>query len=364
MSARNAWLAALLVVAVSTVHAQGAPKPFRIPARSVADVAPFEWQQAGPEALGLSRERVAALPALLTSETPQVKVLLVVRDNQLMFEYHRDGYGPDDLHNVASVTKSVMATLIGLALQDGIVKGLDQKAVALLPPAILPPADARFQEVTVRHLLTMRSGLHRKGPGGVSSAALTLKQQLTAAPGTSFNYNSSANHLLSVILSQQTGAPARQYAERKLFAPLGISGYNWFGDDDGHSYGSHDLYLKPRDMAKIGQLYLQGGVWQGRRILDAGYAADAVSKLVPTGLADAPDYGYLWWPTHSLADTPAYSAAGFGGQYIFVVPAQSLVVVALSDQDEGGRTAAFIRRLVLPAVWKPAQPRPTAVATP
>jgi CubicO group peptidase (beta-lactamase class C family) len=342
----------MLVVAAATANAQAAPTPFRIPARSVADAVPFEWRQASPEALGLDSARVAALPALLKAETPRVKAVLVVRDNQLVFEYYRDGYGPEDLHNVASVTKSVMATLIGIALQDGLVKSLDQKAVALLPSAILPPADPRFENVTMRHLLTMSSGLYRKGPGGVSRAALTLKQQLTAAPGTAFNYNSAANHLLSVILTQQTGAPARQYAERKLFAPLGIARYNWFGDDDGYSYGSHDLYLKPRDMAKIGQLYLQGGVWEGRRILPADYAADAVSKLVPTGLANAPDYGYLWWPTHSLGDAPAYSAAGFGGQYIFAVPAQSLVVVAVSDQDDSGSGAGFIRQLVLPAVWK------------
>lgn len=353
MSPRHAGLAALLVLATATAHAQTTPAPFKIPARSVADAVPFEWRQASAEALGLDRARIAALPAVLKPETPQVKALLVVRDGQLVFEHYRQGYGPDDLHNVASVTKSVLATLIGIALADGTVKSLDQKAVALLPPAALPPADPRFADVTVRQLLTMTSGLHRRGPGGVSSAALTLRQQLTAAPGSAFNYNSSANHLLSVILTQQTGAPARQYAERTLFAPLGITGYNWFGDDDGHSYGSHDLYLKPRDMAKIGQLYLQGGLWQGRRILPAGYAADAVSKLVPTGRADAPDYGYLWWPTHALGNTPAYSAAGFGGQYIFVVPTQSLVVVALSDQDTGGSGAGFIRQLVLPAVWKP-----------
>jgi CubicO group peptidase (beta-lactamase class C family) len=343
-----------LVLAAAQAQPLSAPAPFRMPVRTVPEAAAFTWREAAPQALGLAPERVAALPALLKAQAPRVKAVLVVRDNQLVFEYYRDGWGPGDLHNVASVTKSVIATLVGIALQDRIVQGLDQKAVTLLPPAILPPADPRFEEVTVRHLLTMSSGLYRKGPGGVSRAALTLRQQLTAAPGTAFNYNSAASHLLSVGITQATGAPARQYAERKLFAPLGIAGYNWFGDEDGYSYGSHDLYMRPRDMAKIGQLYLQGGVWEGQRILPAGYAADAVRRQVATGRADAPDYGYLWWPTHSLGETPAYSAAGFGGQFIFVVPAQSLVVVALSDQDDSGSGAGFIRQLVLPAVWKPA----------
>lgn len=159
------------------------------------------------------------------------------------------------------------------------------------------------------------------------------------------------------------GARCRFRRTKGCATSLGIQGYNWFGDDDGYSYGSHDLLLKPRDMAKLGQLYLQDGMWEGRRILPAGYANEAVRKQMLTGLVNAPEYGYLWWPTHSIAETPAYFAVGFGGQFIFVVPAQSLVVVAVSDQDDSGSGAGFIRELVLPAVWKPAQPRPTRVPT-
>jgi CubicO group peptidase (beta-lactamase class C family) len=343
-------VAALLASAAFAVHAQSAP--FRIPARAVPDAIATPWKESSPQAQGLDRERTAALPATLKAEVPRLKGLVIVRDNELIFEFYRDGYGPDDLHNVASVTKSLISALVGIALEEGHIKSLDQKAVALLPAAMLPPGDSRFADVTVRHLLTMSSGLRRDARGGWSKAVTIVKRPMAAAAGAVFEYDSAPSHLLSVILTERTGVSAARYAEKKLFLPLGIARYNWFGDDDGYSYGSHDSYLSLRDMAKVGQLYLQGGVWDGRQIVPADYVAESVRKQVATHRSDAAEYGYLWWPTHSIADTPAYSAVGFGGQFIFAVPSQKLVVAAVSDQESSGEGAGFVRRLVLPAVWK------------
>jgi CubicO group peptidase (beta-lactamase class C family) len=179
-----------------------------------------------------------------------------------------------------------------------------------------------------------------------------LRQRLSTDPGTRYHYDSALQHLLSAIVTHATGLPMARCAERELFAPLGIARYNWFADDEGYSYGSHDLFLAPQDMARIGQLYLDDGMWRGRRLLDEGFARTAVIGLVPTGEPAAPTYGYAWRQTHALGTTPAYAAAGFGGQYVFVVPSQRLVVAAHSDDDERGPGAAFLREVVLPAFWR------------
>ncbi len=318
---------------------------FKIPARSVPDALVSEWKQApGPPNAALAR-----LSTQIDAELPRVKAVLVVKDKQLVFEHYRKGYGPDDLHNVASVTKSVVSALIGIAVEEGHLKSLDQKAGAVLPPGMLPAVDSRFEDVTVRHLLTMTSGFARSAGAGGAKPGQALKRPMAAAAGRVFSYDNGAQHLLSVVLTQQTGQSAARFAEQKLFAPLGITHYNWFEDDEGYSYGSHDLYLRPRDMARIGQLYLQKGEWQGRRIVSAAFVDASTTRHVETQENQA-GYGYLWWITTALGTTPAYSAAGYGGQYIFVVPSQSLVVVAVSDQESKGEGAGFIRQFVLPAV--------------
>lgn len=351
MSIRAASIACVALVAAMAVHAQGIP--FKMPARAIPGALGSPWQQATPEALGLDSKRLADLRMQIESKLPRVKALLVVRNDQLVFEHYRQGYGHNDLHNVASVTKSVISALIGIAVSDGSIRNLDEKAQDLLPPAMLPATDPRFKDVTLEHLLTMSSGFRREAgrPVGQVRPGAVLKRPLAATPGSTFSYDNEAQHLLSVILTQRTGMSAASYAEQKLFAPLGITHYNWFADGEGHSYGSHDLFLRPRDMARIGQLYLQGGLWRGQRILPAAYVETSTRKHIASD-RDGAHYGYLWWPTTSMDNTPAYAAAGFGGQYIFVVPQQQLVVVAASDQEGSGDGAGFIRLWVLPAVWK------------
>lgn len=340
---------ALLAPWGGTARAQTAS--IKIPAKVVPDVSVLPWKTATPASSGLDAQRIAAVPGRLRTEEPRVKTVVVVRDGQLIWEDYRTGFGPDDLHNVASVTKSVVSCLIGIAIGEGLIQGVGQKAISLLPPRLLPPADSRFNDVTVEHLLTMTAGFKRSR-GFQVSAPFALHNPMAAAAGMVFEYESSGMHLLSVMLAHLSGMPTARYAERKLFGPLGITHYNWFADDDGYHYGSHELYLRPRDMARIGQLYLQKGVWGGRRLLDEQYAERSTSPRVKTLRPDAPDYGYLWWPTHSYRGAPAFAAAGFGGQFIFVVPSQSLVVAATSDVQDSGAGATFIREIVLPAFWK------------
>jgi len=348
MKRRDALGLPLLALCAPLARAQTAT--VKIPAKAVPDASAHPWDTATPESLGLDVNRIAELPGRLRAEHPRVKTVVVVRDDRLVWEDYRAGFGPDDLQNVASVTKSVISALVGMAIADGFVRGVDQKMISLLPGDMLPPADSRFNDVTVEHLLTMTSG-YKGVLGSQVRAGTALRQPMAAAAGMVFEYESSGMHLLSVMLAHLTGMPTARYAERKLFAPLGITHYNWFTDDDGYHYASHELYLRPRDMARIGQLYLQKGVWRGRRLLDEAYVERSTTSRVKTKRPDAPDYGYLWWPTHSYRGAPAFAAAGFGGQFIFVVPSQSLVVAANSDVQERGLGATYIREAVLPAFW-------------
>lgn len=330
------------LLAAAGVRASGV----KIPAKTVPGAAAMPWPRlaAPPDA-----QKLEQLAARIRNDLPRVRAVVVVRDGGLLFESYRAGTDPDALHDVASVAKSVTSALIGIALAEGRIASLEQKAVDLLPRQLLPARDSRFNDVTLRHLLTMTSGLG--GPGAMTRVQPILQRSMHAAAGFVFQYSSAAEHLLSVILSHRTGMSAAAYAERKLFAPLGITHYNWFGDDDGYTFGSHDLFLRPQDMARIGQLYLQQGRWAGAQIVPAAYVAESVRVQVPPTSGAPHGYGFLWWPTVAIQDTPAYSAAGFGGQFIFVVPSRQLVVAAVSDQEERGQGAGFVREVVLPAVW-------------
>jgi CubicO group peptidase (beta-lactamase class C family) len=267
-----------------------------------------------------------------------------------------DNSSATDHHNVASVTKSVVSTLIGIALTEGFIRGLDETLAQLLPQhaADMSPAVA---SLTLRQLLTMTAGLDIDGQNAsvgswIESTDFVGNILRHGSKGTGqFGYSSATTHILAAILARATGRPVLDYAREKLFDPLGIetrpaatplmvpasaaeydaAGFAWPVDHQGINFGPGWLKLTPSDMLKIGQLYLDNGQLDGRQLVPVQWVHDATAAQVSTISGPyGSGYGYQWWVTNAGADA-AFAAVGFGGQLIEVVPSRHLVVVFSTD---------------------------------
>ena len=265
----------------------------------------------------------------------------VVRNGYVVLDAVIYPFPEETAHNGYSCTKSVTGTLIGIAIDQGLLAGVDVPVVELLPDAAPDEVDEQKAAMTVEDLLTMSSGLRCQdsylyGWRGLIEmmesddwAAHVLALPMLEEPGTRFEYCNGASELLSAILSEVTGIPAAEYADEVLFGPLGITDYVWPANPQGISYGSHGLMLRPADMTKIGYLYLRDGWWDGERVAPASWIEAATTAQISAGtLSD--HYGYQWW----VDDAGYVMALGHGGQYIIVVPDRDLVAVFTAGLPE------------------------------
>lgn len=300
------------------------------------------WHTATVSEVGASPERVArGLDRAGTNH--RMRSLLVVKDGRLVVEDYFGVGGPDDLHDVRSVTKSVVSALTGIALARGDIRSLDDPVADYIGP-LVPGLDPEKGAITVRHLLTMTSGLEWDESGGLGSYSdwirsgdhlgFLLDKPFAAAPGSRFNYNSAAVHLLGVVLEQATVMQLPTLAQFALFDPMGIARSRWEPLGGGYYNGGAGLDLRPRDLARFGQLFLQGGSSGGRRIVPADWVDLSLTERfgwrISSGSLDGISYGYLWWVVPG-APEPLHFAWGYGGQYVIVVPDLRLVVVATND---------------------------------
>ena len=292
------------------------------------------WPVVTPESQGFDSGVLAELLEHVRTKGLPLHNLLLVRRGQLILDASLYPYSAGGLHDLASVTKSITSVLVGIALDKGHIESVRQPVVSLLPAAVRGRPDARLQALTVENLLTMTSGLDCGfEPGERELAAMrhsdnwpafALALPMRAAPGTQYAYCSCNNHLLSAILSERTGGSALAFARTHLFDPLGISAASWPADGQGRSHGWGDLHLLPKDLAKIGELYRNGGTWNGRRIVSESWVRQSTRPLVR--VREGVGYGYSWWI--NTARTPAiYEAVGRGGQRVAVVPDKELVIV-------------------------------------
>lgn len=314
-----------------------------------------------PGALGLDGTRLDALRARLAGES-NVRSVRVLRHDRQVFDYCRSGLPADALHDVRSVTKSVTALLVGIALGAGRLRELDQPIDEWLPEAREPGVDPRVRAITLRHLLTMTSGFQwnevqewsrwRWSIG--NSLRRALERPMAHAPGTRFLYDSLSAHLLSIVLSRAVGMPAADYAARVLFEPLGIGRFHWPADAQGWSAGGHGLQLGTEAAARLGALVMHEGLWLGRRVVPADFLREALRRQVdgddpfPPGTG----YGYLWWILPMRNGQTMPSASGYSGQWIQVIPSWRMVCVVTADLPWTGPRQTFwvMRDYVAPAV--------------
>lgn len=311
------------------------------------------WQTADPASTGMEPKKFSDLERMVKSQYRNINGIVVIRKGYMVFERYYNGYGPDDTHNVASVTKSFTSALIGIAIDAGYIKSVDQKVLDFFPEYIPDAEDIQKRTITIRHLLTMTAPIAWKKVDGSGYEPLDrLRRQpdwvkftldilgRNGQPGR-FQYSTAGSHLLSAILTRTTGMCAREFANEHLFRPTGIKEIpdhemksfllddvfgkkvsGWIKDPNGNTTGGWGLTITPRDMARFGFLYLNRGVWDDKQIISEIWIDESTAM-------NSNKYGYLWW-LREEGGTFAFSALGSGGSVICCIPEKDLVVAIAS----------------------------------
>jgi len=334
---------------------------------------PQEWPISDAANEGLRPDTLSLLNTCVRTELPHVRSLLIARHGRLVFEEYYGDASRDAPHNVQSMMKSVSSALVGIALRKGLITSVEEKVLDYLPEYRNAVADPAMREITIRHLLTMSSGLDEV-PLSFDKAlddpiALILQQRLLCPPGHGFKYSSAAAHLLGEVLRKATGRAVLEFAETELFRPLGIQRVVWYADKTGLQSGGMSGLLRSRDMLKLGELYLRKGSWRGKEIISPSYIEDSV-RVQNAGdfFGERVRYGYMWWIA-TVGGHQAFYARGYGGQYLMVIPTADLVVLCTSDWKQPEYPAHFklLERFVLPSIEKmerPHEARSTTTAVP
>ena len=349
------------------------------------------WKTGTPDSAGLDPVRLAALTAALRG-WPELGVhaVLIERGGRLVYEEYFDGFderwgaplgrvamGPATIHDLRSVTKSVVSALVGIAVGEGAIKSLDQPVVEWFPE--YPELNtAERRRITLAHVLGMSSGLEwneeipysdpRNDEIRMTRAKepfrFALSPKFLHPPGEEWNYNGGLTHVMAAVLERATKMPIEDYARAKLFAPLGIDTVEWVGDLAGMPAAASGLRLRPRDLAKFGSLFLHRGQWNGKQIIPVPWVESSTRRhfrFRPRAGADSAGqfgYGHFWW--YNCFPTPAglveaRTAVGNGQQRIFVLPGLDMAVTILAgrynDFTTGGSLATrILRSHLLPAV--------------
>ncbi len=292
--------------------------------------------------------------------------VVISRHGSIVFEQYYHGFSADSLHDTRSSFKSVTGLLIGIAIDKGFIKDVNEKVYGFFPEyAPYGNWDARKDSMTVGHLLEMKSGFDCEEWDGTKDCEdemsmtedwikFCLDLPLSDKPGGTWNYTSINTMLLGGIIAHASGMTVTEFAEKFLFVPLGIESYNWTRDPVGHEMTAGSFYIRPRDMAKIGELVLNEGVYNGTRIVSAAWIHDMATKRTEiedfsnVGIAGSEAatpqptyYGYSWY--NEEIKTPDFThnilfASGNGGQYIMIVKDLDLVVVFTGNSYNSRRS--------------------------
>lgn len=344
------------------------------------------WAVAAPEAAGFDP---AALEAL-AEDIPRggygnIHAVLVEHDGRLVFERYFEGsdeswgqtlgtvrFGPDNLHDLRSVTKSVTTLLLGVALGSGYDQALDAPVTSYFPDV-----EGRFGEgadqVKLRHVLTMTAGLQwnemsvpytnpdndeTRMYGVHDPVAMVLGRPVQEPPGAHWNYSGGLTQVVAGLIERRAGKGLRAYADEVLFSPLDIVTYEWLGPRKwgvgGPPSAASGLRLRPRDLAKIGSLALHDGVWRGRQVVPAEWIAlirQRAVESIPWSSDGTYGYGFMWYPGRLKdgSDLEVFGASGNGQQRLYVVPARRVVVTVLAgmyNQRPKGETQRLFRKVL------------------
>jgi len=309
-----------------------------------------EWRNIDPVSVGMDGTKFSDLDRIIKAQYSNINGIAIIRKGYLVFEQYYHDYGPQDTHNVASVTKSVISALIGIAIDAGYIKSVNEKILSFFPEYSPEANDITKRTITIKHILTMTAPFPWKVTERRAAEPLdrlrrqkdwvqyALDQLGRGGPVGQFQYSTTGTHLLSAILSRTTGKSAREFANERLFRPLGMheipdhemksflldevfgkNAYGWVKDPQGYTTGGWGLNITLRDMARFGFLYLNRGIWEKNQIISEKWITES---LTPSSI----DYGYLWW-LRNENKLFSYSALGSGGNVICCIPGKDIVIV-------------------------------------
>jgi len=319
------------------------------------------WRTSTPEEQGIDSEQLAEMMDYIQEQKSfDIHSLLIIRYGYIVTDAYYYPFAKGYLHGLASATKSLTSSLIGIAIDKGYIESVEQPTLDFFPERTVANLDSNKEAMTLEDLLTMRSGFEcnnadvtsriLKSPDWVQFA---LDLPMATEPGRGWVYCNANVHLLSAIIQETSGMSALAFAREHLFGPLGVSDAIWLSDPQGINIGSAYMRLTPHDMAKYGYLFLNKGQWDGQQVVPADWAETATS---------GGSYGYLWW----LKSSGSYLACGSGGQGIWILPDQDMVVVITGASGDGcsGWGEQLLSSYVIPAAESaaPLPPNPDGVA--
>lgn len=302
---------------------------------------------------GLDPQLMERAVAQAASLAP-LNAMVVMRDGEVLYEStFNDGPPLSRAVNIKSASKSVISALVGIAIERGVLEGVNQKVVDVLGPEAAANSDPRIDDLTIGHLLSMQAGLERTSGENygawVSSrnwVRNALSRPFVADPGGRMLYSTGSTHLLSAILTRASGRSTLELAREWLGEPLGITIPSWPADPQGIYFGGNDMRLTPRDLARFGELYRQGGTVEGQQIVPADWIEESWTPRTRSPWSGEA-YGYSWFLGRA-GDYAMNYGWGYGGQMIFVVPELDLTVAMTSDIDveRGSSHIGDLRRLM------------------
>jgi CubicO group peptidase (beta-lactamase class C family) len=289
------------------------------------------WRTSTPEEQGMSSDTLTRMINFLKESGKDINSITIIRNGYLITDAYFYPFQKGFKHSINSSTKSVLSVLVGIAIKEGNIKSINDKVLDYFPDLKIVKIDSRKKNLTIRDLLTMSTGLDWEFSNNLSTNQMVQSKDWTQfvldlpmkeEPGHSFNYCNGAAHLLSAIIQRSTGKSAAEFAAAKL--QLGIEDAYWSYSPESVNSGYSGIYSLPTDVAKFGYLCLKKGKWNDKQIIPESWLNESTTKQTQANWTPLfPGYGYMWW----INRFGGYSALGYGGQYIFVVPDLELVAV-------------------------------------
>ncbi|MBD3348992.1 MAG: serine hydrolase [Candidatus Eisenbacteria bacterium] len=377
---RHPWVFAAIMCAAL-------PLSFPTASPAADDAAGGEpWRVAPPEELGVDPRPLERLREdLRVGRLQNMHSVVLIKDGTLVFEEYVEGFGRDRLQYTASISKSVGSVVFGIALDRDLLSGLDDGVLDMTLVELFPEYRSVIEEdpdkalITLHHVLSMTAGLEwdeeshpysdprndwNRASRSDDPVRFVLERPVVAQPGSEFEYNGGLSILLSYLVEREAERKADEFARDVLFGPLGIQDLRWERLPSGLTDTDGGLHLRPRDLARLGQLMLDGGTWRDEKVVSDEWVEISTRRHVEN--RNSPDYGYQWWcgdlHHHGRADY-CYLASGHGGQAVFVFPDFGIVLVVCQEVFENPMGSlnglAILNRYVLPAVDPASRPAAT-----
>ena len=283
-------------------------------------------------------------------EIGTVKSLMIQKEGELIHQEFLDDMTRNSTTNIKSASKSILALLVGIAIEEGYLEGVDQTIGQFFPDYFRQNPDSIKESLTIENLLTMRSGLettsfYNYGRWVLSDnwVKFALSQPFEEEPGGRMVYSTGTSHLLSVILTKATGISTRAFAEKHLFGPMDIRVGGWDRDPQGYYMGGNNLAISPLALLKIGEMVRNGGMHKGVQVVPAGWIERSTTIYTRSVYNDY-DYGYMWWRKR-VGGRDVIFAWGNGGQYILIIPDLKAVVSITSDLQRSSGSRGYQQRI-------------------